>query len=263
MADVTSTTGASSSRLADTNSFRRDHPAPKGKSIATATTPKHPAAVARRNARERNRVRQVNMGFVTLRNHIPHSGSKAKKLSKVETLRQAASYIRYLREMLSVEESMQGSFGGGAASTISCSTSGPNVDGSPAFYFTSTPPPVGPSSESYFGNGSSPYSIGHFSEPANIPQEQKPGAYGILSAAHLKISPASSTDSPRSSSFVSSSGSSELGNGYECVSPPQLRSYNVQQSEFMDQNHQHRMAPYHRLPQCQPPFQAHSMQMYS
>ncbi|XP_046395071.1 uncharacterized protein LOC124162540 [Ischnura elegans] len=84
-----------------------------------------PASVARRNARERNRVKQVNNGFATLRQHIPAaliaaaaaeraaspsekpsgrssgSGSAAsKKMSKVETLRCAVEYIRSLQEML-------------------------------------------------------------------------------------------------------------------------------------------------------------------
>uniref|UniRef100_A0A914X267 BHLH domain-containing protein n=1 Tax=Plectus sambesii TaxID=2011161 RepID=A0A914X267_9BILA len=71
----------------------------KSKSNATVAT-KHPVQVQRRNARERNRVRQVNNGFVTLRNHVPVVG-KNKKLSKVDTLREAARYISYLREVLS------------------------------------------------------------------------------------------------------------------------------------------------------------------
>lgn len=58
-----------------------------------------PAAVARRNARERNRVKQVNNGFATLRQHIP-GASKAKKISKVDTLKQAVDYIRSLQELL-------------------------------------------------------------------------------------------------------------------------------------------------------------------
>lgn len=73
-----------------------------------------PASVARRNARERNRVKQVNNGFATLRSHIPpavaaalttekstsRSSSASKKLSKVETLKMAVEYIRSLQEML-------------------------------------------------------------------------------------------------------------------------------------------------------------------
>jgi hypothetical protein len=76
-----------------------------------------PVAVARRNARERNRVKQVNNGFATLRQHIPlsvsstyssagtPSGSRSsKKLSKVETLRMAVDYIRSLQQLLSMDD---------------------------------------------------------------------------------------------------------------------------------------------------------------
>jgi achaete-scute complex protein len=58
-----------------------------------------PVAVARRNARERNRVKQVNNGFSTLRQHIPFT-ARNKKMSKVETLRCAVEYIRSLQELL-------------------------------------------------------------------------------------------------------------------------------------------------------------------
>ncbi|KAI5731641.1 achaete-scute homolog 1a-like [Diaphorina citri] len=78
-----------------------------------------PASVARRNARERNRVKQVNNGFATLRSHIPlsvaaaltssaaanRSAAASKKLSKVETLRMAVEYIRSLQDMLDDSES--------------------------------------------------------------------------------------------------------------------------------------------------------------
>lgn len=79
--------------------------------------PQQPASVARRNARERNRVKQVNNGFATLRSHIPPSVCQAlspqsasqsrgasKKLSKVETLRLAVEYIRSLQQMIEDHE---------------------------------------------------------------------------------------------------------------------------------------------------------------
>ncbi|CAH1967047.1 unnamed protein product [Acanthoscelides obtectus] len=66
--------------------------------------PQQPASVARRNARERNRVKQVNNGFATLRSHIPGRGA-SKKLSKVETLRLAVEYIRSLQQMIEDYES--------------------------------------------------------------------------------------------------------------------------------------------------------------
>lgn len=72
------------------------------------TYPAQPASVARRNARERNRVKQVNNGFAQLRQHIPSAVSAAlaggrgasRKLSKVDTLRLAVEYIRSLKRLL-------------------------------------------------------------------------------------------------------------------------------------------------------------------
>lgn len=81
---------------------------------STKVKPTAVVAVARRNARERNRVKQVNNGFSMLRDHIPpeiadtfeQAGrGNAKKLSKVETLRMAVEYIRSLEKMLSLETS--------------------------------------------------------------------------------------------------------------------------------------------------------------
>ncbi|XP_013794653.1 achaete-scute homolog 1b-like [Limulus polyphemus] len=62
-----------------------------------------PVAVARRNERERNRVRMVNMGFATLKQHVPN-GAKNKKMSKVETLRAAVEYIKQLQQLLSEQD---------------------------------------------------------------------------------------------------------------------------------------------------------------
>lgn len=72
-----------------------------------------PASVQRRNARERNRVKQVNNGFANLRQHIPpdvitaltNGGRGAsKKLSKVDTLKLAVEYIRRLQDLLDENE---------------------------------------------------------------------------------------------------------------------------------------------------------------
>ncbi|XP_011214789.3 achaete-scute complex protein T5 [Bactrocera dorsalis] len=70
-------------------------------------------SVVRRNARERNRVKQVNNGFSHLRQHIPpaiiadlSNGRRGigpgahKKLSKVDTLRMAVEYIRRLQRVI-------------------------------------------------------------------------------------------------------------------------------------------------------------------
>lgn len=85
------------------------------KSTKETKTNSAPVAVARRNARERNRVKQVNNGFATLRQHIPNFIAAAfensngrggnKKLSKVETLKMAVEYIRNLEDILSMDNS--------------------------------------------------------------------------------------------------------------------------------------------------------------
>ncbi|XP_053600101.1 achaete-scute complex protein T3-like [Plodia interpunctella] len=68
------------------------------------------ASIARRNARERNRVKQVNDGFNALRKRLPASVVAAlsggarrgsgKKLSKVDTLRMVVEYIRHLETLI-------------------------------------------------------------------------------------------------------------------------------------------------------------------
>lgn len=87
--------------------------------VAYGSAAQQPPSVARRNARERNRVKQVNNGFAALRQHIPSNvmsafgaaenasggrGSANKKLSKVETLRVAVEYIKSLQRMLEEHE---------------------------------------------------------------------------------------------------------------------------------------------------------------
>lgn len=112
------------------------------------TVPHQPASVARRNARERNRVKQVNNGFATLRQHIPqsvaqalggntsgtHGGSRAgsKKLSKVETLRMAVEYIRSLQRLLEEHDSSEPSDSPPSSSSTSptSSTCSSGSDGS-------------------------------------------------------------------------------------------------------------------------------------
>ena len=132
-----------------------------------------PASVARRNARERNRVKQVNNGFATLRQHIPPSVAAAfapqgpstgrgasKKLSKVETLRLAVEYIRSLKQMIEDHESELG--GGGADGGLQENryyTSSPEYQSYPILLQTptcseSSSPSPSHSSESSFSAGS-------------------------------------------------------------------------------------------------------------
>jgi hypothetical protein len=109
---------AGNSSVAANNASRiRKKPALVGSNLPRSHHQPPPVAVARRNARERNRVKQVNNGFATLRQHIPLSvsstyssggspsgGRSNKKLSKVETLRMAVDYIRSLQHLLSMDD---------------------------------------------------------------------------------------------------------------------------------------------------------------
>uniref|UniRef100_A0A663EC05 Achaete-scute family bHLH transcription factor 4 n=1 Tax=Aquila chrysaetos chrysaetos TaxID=223781 RepID=A0A663EC05_AQUCH len=58
-----------------------------------------PAFIRKRNERERQRVRCVNEGYTRLREHLPKEFAD-KRLSKVETLRAAISYIKHLQSLL-------------------------------------------------------------------------------------------------------------------------------------------------------------------
>uniref|UniRef100_A0A096M308 BHLH domain-containing protein n=2 Tax=Poeciliinae TaxID=586240 RepID=A0A096M308_POEFO len=65
--------------------------------------PFEPAFIQKRNERERQRVKCVNQGYAKLRDHLPgHSADK--RLSKVETLRAAIRYIKYLQRLVDMEE---------------------------------------------------------------------------------------------------------------------------------------------------------------
>ncbi|XP_053261959.1 achaete-scute homolog 4 [Podarcis raffonei] len=58
-----------------------------------------PAFIRKRNERERQRVRCVNEGYTRLRDHLPKEFAD-KRLSKVETLRAAITYIKHLQNLL-------------------------------------------------------------------------------------------------------------------------------------------------------------------
>ncbi|XP_070849382.1 achaete-scute homolog 5-like [Chaetodon trifascialis] len=65
--------------------------------------PFEPAFIQKRNERERQRVRCVNQGYAKLRDHLPGQ-SADKRLSKVETLRAAIRYIKYLQGLVELED---------------------------------------------------------------------------------------------------------------------------------------------------------------
>ena len=62
---------------------------------------RNPNSVLRRNARERDRIRNVNDAFDSLRSHVPNGDLvKGRKISKVETLKSAIEYIHALKDIL-------------------------------------------------------------------------------------------------------------------------------------------------------------------
>lgn len=65
--------------------------------------PFEPVLIQKRNERERQRVRCVNQGYTKLRNHLPGQ-NQDKRLSKVETLRAAIRYIKYLQGLVDMED---------------------------------------------------------------------------------------------------------------------------------------------------------------
>uniref|UniRef100_A0A8C3VM52 Achaete-scute family bHLH transcription factor 5 n=1 Tax=Catagonus wagneri TaxID=51154 RepID=A0A8C3VM52_9CETA len=74
--------------------------APFPGALGVCDYPFEPAFIQKRNERERQRVRCVNEGYARLRGHLPGALAE-KRLSKVETLRAAIRYIKYLQELLS------------------------------------------------------------------------------------------------------------------------------------------------------------------
>ena len=56
------------------------------------------SGVARRNERERRRIKHINQTFATLRSMLPLR--RTKRVSKVDTLRTAISYINHLHQLL-------------------------------------------------------------------------------------------------------------------------------------------------------------------
>lgn len=87
--------------------FQAIQNSPKRKKRRSTTTYKHVPhsakpvqVVAKRNARERKRVQNVNSAFTYLRRHIPYE-NRHKRLSKVKTLRIAIDYIQSLQSLIS------------------------------------------------------------------------------------------------------------------------------------------------------------------
>ncbi|KAE9418982.1 hypothetical protein Angca_008131, partial [Angiostrongylus cantonensis] len=61
---------------------------------------KQPTLVAKRNARERTRVRTVNQAFIILKFHLPSLRTHTKRVSKLKILNAAICYIHSLVSLL-------------------------------------------------------------------------------------------------------------------------------------------------------------------
>ncbi|XP_053143293.1 achaete-scute homolog 2 [Hemicordylus capensis] len=132
------------------------------------------AAVARRNERERNRVKLVNMGFQTLRQHVPN-GAAAKKMSKVETLRSAVEYIRALQQLLDEHDAVSAAFQDGLLPPArSSATAACTGGGSGSSYSSASPSFDGREGSSVAGSPHSAYSSDESGyEGALSPEEQE------------------------------------------------------------------------------------------
>ena len=67
--------------------------------------PLTPPKTVRRNARERNRVKQIDQGFDKLKSNIPCAAAQ-KKISRVRILQTAVDYIQHLHSVLNEHESV-------------------------------------------------------------------------------------------------------------------------------------------------------------
>ncbi|XP_061394036.1 achaete-scute complex protein T5 [Musca vetustissima] len=183
---------------------------PSSKSEGTTLDSNNPSVI-RRNARERNRVKQVNDGFSHLRQHIPtaiiaeiSNGRRGigpgadKKLSKVDTLRMAAEYIRRLKKLIEDVDS------GSDSSSVSSYGSTPFSGASPSYSSSSNSgsPPPPPAAVQQQSNNMSYHNMYYqqqtqfYSQPPHHPSLSYAGSF----QQHNLISPANSTSSSTYSS---------------------------------------------------------------
>lgn len=74
---------------------------------SSCTHQKYRLAIEKRNFRERNRVRAINIAFQVLGQTIPSISQRNKRTSKVKILMKAIQYIQELEGLLDCETSQQ------------------------------------------------------------------------------------------------------------------------------------------------------------
>lgn len=155
-----------------------------------------PASVQRRNARERNRVKQVNNGFANLRQHIPadvitaltNGGRGAsKKLSKVDTLKLAVEYIRRLQDLLDENDSETGSTSTHSLSSSSSYYTPSPTQHSPSIQNSIPPPPCSEASMSPTPSFISDGSNGHFYVQQPVPYKYEVHTYNECNPAEEEL----------------------------------------------------------------------------
>ncbi|XP_037931588.1 achaete-scute complex protein T4-like [Teleopsis dalmanni] len=209
-------------------------------------------SVQRRNARERNRVKQVNNSFAKLRQHIPQSiiadltkgGGRGphKKISKVDTLRIAVEYIRRLQDI--VEDFSSNCDTASSISFSDCSTT------------SSPPPPTTPLSatnQMYYTNASTPPLPGFQAlqqQQHDLAQQAQQFSSTLLTPISLSAysPPQTQTDnvchSPTSSFNSSMSFDSGTFEPAQQLSPSHMSANNSSHSTHLDAHLQLKFEPY-------------------
>nr|AAL32067.2 scute-like protein [Calliphora vicina] len=226
--------------------------------------PDQTQSVLRRNARERNRVKQVNNSFSRLRQHIPQSiiadltkgGGRGpqKKISKVDTLRIAVEYIRRLQDLLDdlnggsstqPQQQYESQANGhcDSASNSSFSSSSSTGSSSPSSSYTSTNTPV------YYTQPSSPLpslmdanlQVSHLNNPYNNSTTLlSPVSLNSYSPPHNQAAPLENTGSHSPSSSFNSSLSYDSPN----FEQPQHQQPTVQELQQHFQQNQQTTPPH-------------------
>ena len=73
--------------------------------LGYAIPPPIPLTVARRNARERTRVKSVNDSYECLRAHVP-AAAKAKRMAKVDIIKHTIEYIQKLQHLVALSSDL-------------------------------------------------------------------------------------------------------------------------------------------------------------